>query len=478
MSSTDLGVSGNGNVNSTGNGSVNSHILYLSEAARRHSCVLDRFAQTGVKVTSATDLTQALQFLSTRSFALCLVDLASERSPLPAIRAIRAQHAHTPVAGLFDAGNPLRAAEALHAGAIDLLPWPFDEREAGMLLANARDLVPMATARDSAVDSLVAQSPAMRRVTELVRQAARGRAGVCICGEGGAGRTLVARTIHRLANEQGNRPFVSEDCAGDTPQELERRLFGSASVNGQIGGPRAGTEPISRAGALYLARGGTLLLRNLIEAPARVQSRLARVLRDREAVVVNGKRSVIELDIQPIATLDTGVDAAVAEGRLRADLYKQIAQVRIDMPPLRRRREDIPLLAVHLLKQTCRMQGLAEKTFSRAVIQVLTALPWAGNVTELRALVETLVNSVDRPVIHLEDLLEHARLDGGAEPVDVGATLRDAKARFERDCISAVLARHHGRVPEAAKALGIQRTNLYRKIRQLNVARSLLSARK
>jgi DNA-binding NtrC family response regulator len=209
-----------------------------------------------------------------------------------------------------------------------------------------------------------------------------------------------------------------------------------------------------------------------------VQSRLARVLRDREAMVVNGKRAVIDLNVQPIATLDMDVNGAVADGRLRADLYKQIAQIRIDVPVLRRRREDIPLLAVLMLKQLCHARGVAAKGFSRSVIQVLTALPWSGNATELRALVETLVDSVDRPVIQLEDLLEHARLDGGQDRVDAGATLRDARARFERDCISAVLARHHGRVPEAAKALGIQRTNLYRKIRQLNVARSLLSARK
>ena len=136
------------------------------------------------------------------------------------------------------------------------------------------------------------------------------------------------------------------------------------------------------------------------------------------------------------------------------------------------------MLAVYLLKRACLANHVAEKHFSRAAVQVLSALPWGGNVAELRALLDTLVKSVDRPVIHLEDLLEHARLDGGAEAVEVGSTLRDAKARFERDCISAVLARHHGRVPEAAKALGIQRTNLYRKIRQLNVARSLLSARK
>ena len=464
-------------------GSTATAILYLSGAARRQASVIERLSQVGLRVTAATDLTQALHYLSARSYPLCLVDLASERSPLAAIRAIRAQHAHTPVAALFDAGNPLRAAEALHAGAIDLLPWPFDEREATTLVANARDLAtvgPPGTISPvvDSVDSLVSQSSSMRRVTEFVKHAASGRAGVCISGEVGTGRTLVARMIHRLGNEEGCRPFVTEDCAGDTPQELERRLFGAVSGGSINGSTKAGTEQISRAGALYLACGGTLLLRNLIEAPARVQARLARVLRDREAVVANGKRTLIELDIQPIATLDTDVDGAVTDGRLRGDLFKQLAQIRIDMPALRRRREDIPLLAVQMLKQTCRTQGISDKGFSRAVIQVLTALPWSGNATELRALIETLVESIDRPVIHLEDLLEHARLDGGAEPVDAGATLRDAKARFERDCISAVLARHHGRVPEAAKALGIQRTNLYRKIRQLNVARSLLSARK
>ncbi len=457
-------------------------ILYLSEATWRQTAVAQRLSRTGLTVSTAQDVTQALQLLATRAFALCLLDLASERTPIAAIRAIRARHPHVPIAGLFDASNPLLAAEAIHAGAIDLLPWPFDEREAATLLSNARDLAPVGamgadlTASD-VVEPLVAQSPAMRRVTELVTLAARGRAGVCISGELGTGRTLVARTIHVFGNDSGERPFVIEDCAGGTPQEVERRLFGAASPGPQASNPR-GSEQVTRTSALYVARGGTLLLRNLVEAPARVQSRLARVLRDREAMVVNGKRAVIDLNVQPIATLDMDVNGAVADGRLRADLYKQIAQIRIDVPVLRRRREDIPLLAVLMLKQLCHARGVAAKGFSRSVIQVLTALPWSGNATELRALVETLVDSVDRPVIQLEDLLEHARLDGGQDRVDAGATLRDARARFERDCISAVLARHHGRVPEAAKALGIQRTNLYRKIRQLNVARSLLSARK
>ena len=126
----------------------------------------------------------------------------------------------------------------------------------------------------------------------------------------------------------------------------------------------------------------------------------------------------------------------------------------------------------------CALAMLPPKTFSRSALSLLTALPWHGNARELQQLIGTLVRSVRRQVIQLDDLLDQARLDGLAARVDPGLTLREAKARFERDCISAMLLRHHGRVGEAAKALGIQRTNLYRKVRQLNVSRSLLLPRK
>ena len=456
-------------------------VLYLPEGARRHAAVIERLMELGLSVTTPGTVPEALRFLGARPFALCLVDLAAERPPLAAIRAIRGQQPQVCVAGLFNPASPLIAADAMSAGAIDVLPWPFEARDAATLLANARDLQPVQmVGRDEsteASDSLVSQSPAMQRVTELIAQAVAGRLGVCVSGESGTGRTLVGRTIHRLGDPQRARPFIVEDCGG-APQELERRLFGTVAVTPKTSATTVGTEQIGPESALYLARGGTLLLRNLVDAPGRLQARLARVLRDREALLVNGKRTIVDLDIQPIATLDTGVDVALTEGRLRRDLYKQLAQVCIDMPALRRRREDIPLLAVQVLRQMCLARNLPVKSFSRSVLQVMMALPWNGNATELKSLLETLLETVEGPVIQLEHLLEHATLDGMAEPVEVGATLRDAKARFERDCISAVLMRHHGRVPEAAKALGIQRTNLYRKIRQLNVARSLLSARR
>jgi len=454
------------------------NVVLLADRSARQIAAIQSLGPAGVTVSTTGSAAECLRVLSARPAALCIVDLASDRAPIAAVCAIRAQHPHIPLAAIFDPDHPLVAADAIHAGAAEILPWPFTTRDIATVLANACDLLPLdvpAAARPPA-DHLIAQSPAMRRVAELVTEAARSRVSVAITGEPGTGRTLAARTIHGLADDRGTRPLVIEDCTGDTPQDLERRLFGVMSAPARS--VPAAAEQIGDTGAIARAIGGTLLLRNLADAPARLQIRLARLLRDGEAVLLNGTRTSVELDVQVIAMFDPGVDAAISEGGLRGDLIRALAQIRIDMPPLRRRREDIPLLALHTLHALCRERNVPAKSLSRAAVQVVTALPWPGNASELRRLLEALVDSVPGPVIQLEDVLEQATLDGLAAPADVGATLRDARARFERDCISAVLMRHRGRVPEAAKALGIQRTNLYRKIRQLNVARSLLSARR
>ena len=452
-------------------------ILYLPASSRDRSAVTDRLTRTGVAVTTVADVTEALHVLVSRRHTLCVIDLADDRAALGAIRLLRSRHAHQPLAAIVDPANPIAAADAIAAGGIDLLPWPFDEQDVLLLLTNTRDRAGVEPTRAARADSqpLFAQSAAMRSVVELVRAAAEIRGGVLVAGESGTGRELVARSIHQSSERGEDRPFVVVNCA-DGPQALEQRLFGVTADRKQSDG-KSMIDRVGRAGAIVQASGGTLLLVNLVEAPARVQARLARLLRDREAQLVE-KRATVELDVRPIAVVEPVIETAVADGRVRRDLYERLAQTVIDVPPLRRRREDIPALAVHFLRTASEAQGLPPKTFSRSALSLLTALPWHGNARELQQLVGTLVRSVRRQVIQLDDLLDQASLDGLAARVDPGLTLREAKARFERDCISAMLLRHHGRVGEAAKALGIQRTNLYRKVRQLNVSRSLLLPRK
>jgi two-component system nitrogen regulation response regulator NtrX len=233
---------------------------------------------------------------------------------------------------------------------------------------------------------------------------------------------------------------------------------------------------VSHSSRLFEASGGTLFLQNLPEMPNRVQAKLHRVLRDREAVL-STDRSRLELDIRPIAAVDPGFESAVEEGRLRRDLYDRLSLIRIELPPLRQRREDVPFLANYFLKEICRANGAPIKTLTRSAVTLLAALPWRGNAPELRALLERLVLLTPHGSIRLEDLLAQVRLDSSEITSVGGTTLRDARLRFERDYIAAVVRQHHGRMGDAAQALGIQRTNLYRKLRQLSVMRGARDGR-
>ena len=455
-------------------------ILFVPAASRERAAVRERLARMGFALTTVVNVTDALRLLGSRSFSLCLVDLADDRLALPAVRVLRAQYPRVPIGAIVDPANPLVAGEALHLGAIDLVPWPFEAREIAILLANVADrqdaASPESTDFETGAGLLFAHSAPMRLVVDAVRRAAETSAGVCLCGEPGTGRARIARAIH-ATSARGSQAFVTVDGAAAGPDELERQLFG-AMAERRHGQPKGATvERLGEGTALNHARGGTLYLTNVAYLPARVQARLTQLLRDREALL-GDRRESVDFDVRLLASADTPLEAAVADGHLRDDLYERVAALRIDVPPLRRRREDIPALAVYFLRRACRAMNVPPKGLSRSAMALLGALPWPGNARDLRSLIETLVHSAGSGVIQLEDVLAHASLDGAAGRLDTGVTLRDARARFERDCISAVLIKHHGRVGEAAKALGIQRTNLYRKVRQLNVARSLLAPRR
>jgi DNA-binding NtrC family response regulator len=178
----------------------------------------------------------------------------------------------------------------------------------------------------------------------------------------------------------------------------------------------------------------------------------------------------MRFDVRMMAGVDASVDAAVQDGRIRSDLFKRLSAIRIDMPPLRSRREDIPALANYFLREICGSRRLPPKALSRPALSLIAALPWHGNAIELHAMLEGIVAGLSGGKgIGLEDVLAHVRLDGGALTSAHEGTLRQARARFESDYIARVVAEHHGRITDAARALGIRRTNLYRKMRSLKV---------
>jgi DNA-binding NtrC family response regulator len=458
--------------------------LYLPSPDRDVGAVTGSFARAGVQLTPARDLADLLRLSADRPFDTCLIDLAAGRPALSIAHLVTAERPDLPLAALVDLGQSDMAEDALPAGVTEILAWPAAAGDLQLFVANLRDRagvdVPLPHLADG--EPVVETSPVMALLMDRLR-AAPDRTGALFWGEPGSGRRLLARTLHDRGAPCGTRPFIQIDGALP-PAELERRLFGVAPDR-----RRAGAEWVGPESALAAAAGGTLLVTNLTRMPARQQARLARVLRDGEAVGA-ADRDPVELDVRVMAVAATSLDEQVREGDVRDDLAERLVGFVVEVPPLRRRREDIPKLAAHFLRAAAtRRAGLepepgrgdgrhAQPRFSRSALALLSALPWPGNAAELRQLIETVAPAVGRAVIQIDDLLERASLDGVATRLDAGITLRDLRTRFEREYISAVLARHHGRVGEAAKTLGIQRTNLYRKVRQLNVARSLLGARR
>jgi len=434
-------------------------------------------SQMGLGVSAAADMTEAMTRLEERRHPVCVLELGGYGESTRIVQAIRSQHPGTMIIGVSDPTNSEATTEGLRAGLFDVVARPVQAPELASLISNAHEQWAFAaTQRESqAVEvhsyGVFGTSPAMRDVMRLVERAAPSRCGVILCGERGSGRGMVARAIHAHGVHPG-APFVSVDCASPTPQDLEHELFGQMTARrGDGEAKRRYLEQITPSGRFYEAIGGTLFLENVLKMPDRVQVRLVRLLRDREALVAH-QPDPIEADVRPIATVEPSLNAAVEEGRLREDLYERLSVVRIDLPALRHRREDIPLLAIHFLKEICRVDGSSAKTLSRSALALLAALPLRGNARELRALLERLVLLVPHGVIRIEDVLTHVRLDSNVTTVGSGATLREARTQFEREYIRAALQQHHGRMGEAARSLGIQRTNLYRKVRKLNLSAS------
>jgi len=304
---------------------------------------------------------------------------------------------------------------------------------------------------------LVGASDAARRARESFELAAARSTPVLVLAEAGSRPRDVAEALH--ARTRAAAPFLAIDCSALQPEELEQRVFGTP--------PRrvapVDLETIGADAALAEAADGTLFVEHTEELPASAQRRLARLLRDGEARFA-GRQA--RLPLRVVASTSRDLDADVRDGRFRQDLLRRLSACRVTIPPLRQRASDLAQIVDHLVQQS----GIGPRSFTHAAITVLSALPWPGNVDELASLLERILGSAGSTVTQ-EDVLAHVPIDGHFSRIDLTASLRDARRRFERDYIAAVLERHQWRMSEAARALGIERANLYRKTRQLGIVR-------
>jgi Nif-specific regulatory protein len=354
----------------------------------------------------------------------------------------------------------IRALAESVATAIDNARRYGDAQRSAARLRDTVDTLQQQVARDSRFDEIVGHSPAMQRVFHLLATAAASPITVLITGETGTGKELTARAIH-FNGARRDRPFVAVNCGALSETLLESELFGHRK--GAFTGAVA-----DKKGLLEVADGGTIFLDEVGDMPPAMQVKLLRVLQDGDVLPV-GETAARRVDVRVISATHRDLGAETAAGRVREDLYYRLNAFPIALPPLRERREDIPLLVARLLERITEKFGKTVERCSPRALELLGAHAWPGNIRELQNELERAVALAPAGgTIEPVDLSE--RLTQTAAPrIALPATdlpLRRARELFEREYVAQVLAKHGGNASRAAKMLGISRVMLQKKIRQ------------
>ncbi|HTK29109.1 MAG TPA: sigma-54 dependent transcriptional regulator [Vicinamibacterales bacterium] len=388
---------------------------------------------------------------------------------LATLARLRERQVDTQVVLISGHGNIESAVRAIKLGAFDFVEKPLSLDKTVLVVRNAlrqQRLEAENRALRAQVDrteTMIGESPAMRRLREQVAMAAPTNGRVLVYGENGTGKELVARTVHAMSRRRAG-PFVEVNCAAIPEELIESELFGH--VRGAFTGAVA-----DRRGKFEVADGGTIFLDEIGDMSLKTQAKVLRVLQEQTLDAVGGK--TIKIDVRVIAATNKELTAEIRAGRFREDLYYRLKVIPLSVPPLRERQEDIPLLAEHFMSEFAREYGRRVKSFEPAARALLQQYGWPGNVRELRNVIERLMIMVSRETILAADL-------GFLEPAAFGPvpaasaveriTLHEARDRFERDLILRTLAEQNGNMSRTAEVLGVERSNLYRKMKAFGIA--------
>jgi DNA-binding NtrC family response regulator len=419
----------------------------------------------GYEVVPAADGKEALEALGRGEIDLVVTDLKMPRvSGEELLRTVASSYPTVPVIILTGHGTIESAVQAMHDGAYDFLTKPVNLDRLSLLVKRAlgnRELALQNRAlqeeleRRSQFSNIIGRSAEMREVFELVRQVAPARTSVLITGESGVGKEMIAEALH-YNSPRRDKPFIKLHCAALTETLLESELFGheKGAFTGAVARKR---------GRFELAHLGTLFLDEIGEINQTVQIKLLRVLEEKRFERVGGEETV-EVDVRLIAATNRDLVDAIAKGAFREDLYYRLNVVNIHMPPLRDRRDDIPLLIAAFLREFSQENGKAIDGIDPKARRALVGYSWPGNVRQLRNSIESAVVLCKSSVITLEDLPPGIRGEQGGDAVRlaVGSSLAEA----EKELIRSTLAREGGNKSRTAEVLGIGRKTLHRKLQE------------
>ena len=454
----------------------NAHILIIDDEKNYLLVLQTLLEDEGYTVTALSDPETALAFLQESEVDVVVTDMKMPRiTGLDVLERVKKQWPYIPVLIMTAFGTIESAVETMKYGAFDYITKPFSNDELLLSIHNAVELAQAhreykllqeAMQERFGLHTIIGRSAGISQVKLMVERAAPGRTTVLITGESGTGKELVARAVH-LGSPRKDKPFVVVECAALTGDALEKELFGQETASS------AGT-PAIRRGRVEQADGGTLFLDDMAALTPDLQVKLLRLLQDRRFERV-GVSTPIEVDVRFVMATNTDLAKKVEEGTFREDLYYRVNVVQIHLPPLRERREDIPLLVAHFVaKFTADNNMKQQKSFSTQALNYLTGYDWPGNIRQLENVVESCMVLVPGNVIEEENLPaeirdEESQFKSAVDLLPVQLDLADTLQKIEAALIRRALVRADLVQVKAAELLNISKSLLQYKLKKYGI---------
>ena len=454
----------------------NAHILIIDDEKNYLLVLQTLLEDEGYTVTALSDPETALAFLQESEVDVVVTDMKMPRiTGLDVLERVKKQWPYIPVLIMTAFGTIESAVETMKYGAFDYITKPFSNDELLFSIHNAVELAQAhreykllqeAMQERFGLHTIIGRSAGISQVKLMVERAAPGRTTVLITGESGTGKELVARAVH-LGSPRKDKPFVVVECAALTGDALEKELFGQETASS------AGT-PAIRRGRVEQADGGTLFLDDMAALTPDLQVKLLRLLQDRRFERVGGS-TPIEVDVRFVMATNTDLAKKVEEGTFREDLYYRVNVVQIHLPPLRERREDIPLLVAHFVaKFTADNNMKQQKSFSTQALNYLTGYDWPGNIRQLENVVESCMVLVPGNVIEEENLPaeirdEESQFKSAVDLLPVQLDLADTLQKIEAALIRRALVRADLVQVKAAELLNISKSLLQYKLKKYGI---------
>jgi two-component system, NtrC family, nitrogen regulation response regulator NtrX len=445
-----------------------AHLLIVDDEANTLASLSRAFRLAGYEATIADSAARALDLLKTQRFDMIFSDVVMPgKDGLSLLEDLKALEIATPIVMMSGQAHIEMAVRATRLGAVDFLEKPLSTEK---LLLTVENVLRLSRLEDEnrqlrgrlGKHEIVWTGEAMRRVMEQVERVAASESRVCILGETGTGKELVARTLHeRSARRSG--PFITLNCAAVPAELIESELFGHEK--GAFTGAAA-----RHRGKFELAHHGTLFLDEIGDMPLPMQAKLLRVLEEGEIEPIGSDRTV-QVDVRVVVATHRDLEELVRQGKFRQDLYHRVYVFPLRLPPLRDRREDIPILAEHFVQQVAAQNGWKPATVSTGAIDALRDYSWPGNVRELRNVVERVLllaasSEIDAATVGMALPQRDSKV---AMAAPGSGSLSERVDSFERESILTELRRNQNHITKTAKALGLGRSYFYKKCQQLGI---------